>query len=184
MQSNRVTDLIRLDHIWFRSQFAALNDARGDTATVTSLWGVLSARLEVHAAAEETLFYPRLLKDDSDAVDDTKDAIKDHNEIRDGIRDAEAHTVGDDAWWAAVKATDHANPSIWKKRKRVRSSNSTMPRPLESRRNSPPRSLRSKPSMRAHAASASRTRIRRSTWKRTRLRRALDPARQVRSHLS
>jgi hypothetical protein len=109
MQTNRVTDLIRMDHIWFRSQFAALYAAHDDTATLTSTWKVLSARLEVHAAAEETLFYPRLLKDDADAVDDTKDAIKDHNEIRDGIRDAEAHTIGDDAWWKAVKATDDAN---------------------------------------------------------------------------
>ena len=109
MQSNRVTDVIRMDHIWFRSQFAALNAARDDAALLTSIWTVLSARLEVHAAAEETLFYPRLLKDDSGAVDDTKDAIKDHNEIRDGIRDAGAHAVGDDAWWDAVRATDDAN---------------------------------------------------------------------------
>jgi hypothetical protein len=109
MQTVRVTDLIRMDHIWFRSQFAALDAARGDASTLTSIWQVLSARLEVHAAAEETLFYPRLLKDDADVVDDTKDAIKDHNEIRDGIRDAERHPVGDDAWWRAVKATDDAN---------------------------------------------------------------------------
>jgi hypothetical protein len=111
MQTNRVTDLIRMDHIWFRSQFAALDAARGNTAALASIWEVLSARLEVHAAAEETLFYPRLLKDDRDAVavDDTKDAIKDHNEIRDGIRDAEGHSVGDDAWWAAVKTTNDAN---------------------------------------------------------------------------
>ena len=76
---------------------------------LTSIWAVLSARLEVHAAAEETLFYPRLLKDDADSVDDTKDAIKDHNEIRDGIREAEQHAVGEDAWWDAVKTTDDAN---------------------------------------------------------------------------
>jgi hypothetical protein len=109
MQATRVTDLIRLDHIWFRSQFAALDAARGDTPTVTSIWAALSARLEVHAAAEETLFYPRLLKDDADAVDDTKDAIKDHNEIRDGIHDAEGQAIGDAAWWRAVAATEHAN---------------------------------------------------------------------------
>jgi hypothetical protein len=109
MQPTRVTDLIRLDHIWFRSQFAALEGARDDPATLTSLWATLSARLEVHAAAEETLFYPRLLKDDSDAVEDTKDAIRDHNEIRDAIRDAEGHPAGDDAWWKAVNATEHAN---------------------------------------------------------------------------
>jgi hypothetical protein len=109
MQTNRVTDLIRMDHVWFRSQFAALDAARGDNAALTSIWAVLSARLEVHAAAEEALFYPRLLKDDSDSVEDTKDAIKDHNEIRDGIREAEQHAIGEDAWWDAVKTTDDAN---------------------------------------------------------------------------
>ena len=109
MEATRVTDLIRLDHIWFRSQFAALETARDDPDTLMSLWAALSARLEVHAAAEETLFYPRLLKDDSGSVDDTKDAIKDHNEIRDAIHDAEGHRIGDDAWWQAVNATEHAN---------------------------------------------------------------------------
>lgn len=109
MQATRVTDLIRLDHIWFRRQFAALESARDDPATLTSLWAALSARLEVHAATEETLFYPRLLKDDSDAVEDTKDAIRDHNEIRDAIRDAEGNPAGDDEWWKAVNATEHAN---------------------------------------------------------------------------
>jgi hypothetical protein len=109
MQTGRVTDLIRLDHVWFRSQFAALGEARGDAARLESLWSALSARLEVHAAAEESLFYPRLLKDDADAVDDTKDAIRDHNEIRDAIRDALGHQIGDDPWWHAVDATEHAN---------------------------------------------------------------------------
>jgi hypothetical protein len=109
MQNTRVTDLIRMDHIWFRSQFAALESARGDGGTLASLWAVLSARLEVHAAAEEALFYPRLLKDDSDAADDTKDAIRDHNEIRDAIRDAEGHRIGEAAWWEAVNATERAN---------------------------------------------------------------------------
>jgi hypothetical protein len=109
MQANRVTDVIRMDHVWFRSQFAALEAARDDTAALTSIWAALSARLEVHAAAEETLFYPRLLKDDTDSVDDTKDAIKDHNEIRDGISDAARHAIGEDSWWQAVKATDDAN---------------------------------------------------------------------------
>jgi Hemerythrin HHE cation binding domain len=109
MLTTRVTDIIRMDHVWFRSRFAALMAARDDTALLTSIWGELSARLEVHAAAEETLFYPRLLKDDPDAVDDTKDAVKDHNEIRDGIREADEHGVGEDAWWRGVNATEHAN---------------------------------------------------------------------------
>jgi hypothetical protein len=105
----RVTDVIRTDHEWFRAQFAAVKNARGDIDALTRLWSGLAARLEVHAAAEETLFYPRLLKDDREAVDDTEDAIRDHNDIRDGIRDAGEHSIGDAGWWKAVDATDRAN---------------------------------------------------------------------------
>jgi Hemerythrin HHE cation binding domain len=108
-EQNRVTDLIRTDHDWFRAHFTAVENARDDLDTLGSRWAELSARLEVHAAAEEALFYPRLLKDDSDAVEDTEDAIRDHNEIRDAIRDAQQHSVGDEQWWTAVHATDHAN---------------------------------------------------------------------------
>jgi hypothetical protein len=105
----RVTDVIRTDHNWFRAQFAAVRKARDDSDALTRLWADLSARLEVHAAAEETLFYPRLLKDDRDAVEDTEDAIRDHNDIRDGIRDAGEHAIGDAGWWKGVEATDKAN---------------------------------------------------------------------------
>ena len=109
MQTTRVTDLIRMDHDWFRGKFAALEQARSDGDALPALWKELSDRLEVHAVAEETLFYPRLLKDDSDAVDDTEDAIRDHNDIRDAIRDSEAYTIGEDAWWQAVDDTNKAN---------------------------------------------------------------------------
>jgi len=106
---SRVTDLIRKDHAWFRRQFSTLEEAYGDTPKAEGLWADLAARLEVHAAAEEALFYPRLLKDDKDAVDDTKDAIGDHNQIRDAIRKAEASPIGDSGWWAAVKECYNAN---------------------------------------------------------------------------
>ncbi len=105
----RVTDVIRTDHAWFRAQFAAVREARDDTDALTRLWSELSERLEVHAAAEEALFYPRLLKDDRDAVDDTEDAIGDHNDIRDGIKEASKHPIGDAGWWKGVDATDKAN---------------------------------------------------------------------------
>lgn len=108
-QTTRITDVIRSDHDWFRARFAAVEQARGDAGALTSLWKELSDRLEVHAVAEETLFYPRLLKDDPGSVDDTEDAIRDHNDIRDGIRDAGEHEVGDDSWWKAVDATNKAN---------------------------------------------------------------------------
>jgi len=105
----RVTEVIRKDHAWFRRQFSALEEAHGDTTVAEGLWADLSARLEVHAAAEEALFYPRLLKDDKDSVDDTKDAIGDHNQIRDAIHKAEACRAGDSGWWAAVHECYRAN---------------------------------------------------------------------------
>ncbi len=108
-QQNRITDVIRTDHEWFRAQFSAVAEARDDRDTLTRLWTDLSARLEVHAAAEEALFYPRLLKDDADAVEDTEDAIRDHNEIRDAIRDSQQFSIGDEGWWKAVEATKKAN---------------------------------------------------------------------------
>lgn len=108
-EQSRVTDVIRTDHNWFRAQFTAVRQARENIDVLTHLWTDLAARLEVHAAAEETLFYPRLLKDDSDAVEDTEDAIRDHNDIRDGIKEAEGHSIGDAGWWKAVDAADKAN---------------------------------------------------------------------------
>jgi len=37
------------------------------------------------------------------------DVIKDHNEIRDAIKEADGPAVGSAAWWAAVNKTNRAN---------------------------------------------------------------------------
>ena len=43
--------------------FAILDEVpKDDTTTLSTLWTRLSAMLEVHAEAEEELFYPRLLE--------------------------------------------------------------------------------------------------------------------------
>lgn len=101
------------DHTWFRQQFLHLDELRADTATpaeLAAVWTPLAARLDVHAAAEEKVFYPELLRRGADdPEEETLDAIGDHNDIRDGVRDAGEATVGDDGWWAAVRATREAN---------------------------------------------------------------------------
>jgi hypothetical protein len=110
-----ITELILSDHHEQRRMFAMLDDVdRSDTATLGVLWTRLAAMLEVHAQAEELFFYPELLKlgerlNDDSEVDETKDAIGDHNDIRDGIMDAARHEVGTDAWWAGVSAARKAN---------------------------------------------------------------------------
>lgn len=104
-----ITQRILNDHAWFRQQFAdgdELRAAREPSTTAHQLaewWQPLAYRLDVHAAAEEKIFYPLLLaKGKTDPKEETLDAIKDHNKIRDGVRDAAKHIVGSDEWWAAV----------------------------------------------------------------------------------
>jgi hypothetical protein len=102
-----ITQLILDDHDAFRRQFAALDDA--DPAELRALWDPLAELLEVHAAAEEAIFYPQLLRHGDDAEDETVDAIGDHNDIRDGVREAARHPVGSSKWWDGVWQARRAN---------------------------------------------------------------------------
>ena len=58
----------------------------------------------MHAAGEEEVFYPQLLRKVDDSEEDTEHAIKDHNKIRDAVRATEPHEVGSEAWWEAFRA--------------------------------------------------------------------------------
>jgi Hemerythrin HHE cation binding domain len=104
-----ITDLILTQHGEQRRMFALIDDIDPtDTPTLEAVWSRLAVLLEVHARAEEKFFYPRLLAigtgaaDADDAAAETKDAIKDHNQIRDAVRRAADHPTGTDAWWKAV----------------------------------------------------------------------------------
>jgi hypothetical protein len=58
-----ITQLILDDHHEQRRLFSILEQIdRGNIATLTALWGRMAAFLEVHAAAEEEVFYPELLR--------------------------------------------------------------------------------------------------------------------------
>jgi hemerythrin HHE cation binding domain-containing protein len=111
-----ITQLILDDHHEQRRLFAILEQIdRSDTATLSAVWARLSAFLELHAAAEEEIFYPELLQVGSDAgtvereEEETLDAIHDHNDIRDAIAAVPGHDVGSSGWYAAVAAVNLAN---------------------------------------------------------------------------
>ena len=104
-----VTELILHQHAEQRRMFAMLDEIpRDDTETLGAVWKRLVILLETHAEAEELFVYPLLLRvgvgqaDADDVEEEVEDAIKDHNEIRDGIRRAAQEDVGGDAWWEAV----------------------------------------------------------------------------------
>jgi len=98
-----IVDLVYTDHDWLRRQFFYLDYATSD-ADLKAVWEVLATRLETHAEAEETVFYPALLKKGKagDPEDETEDAIDDHNKIRDAVGEARKQRVGSKAWFEAV----------------------------------------------------------------------------------
>jgi hypothetical protein len=111
-----ITQLILDDHHEQRRLFAMLEQIDpGDAGTLGAIWSRLAAFLELHAAAEEAIFYPELLKVDklagrlSSGEAETLDAIGDHNEIRDAVVAVGPHEVGSSDWFAAVAAANQAN---------------------------------------------------------------------------
>jgi len=99
-----------------RRLFAELDEVpTSDVETLAAVWNRLEIFLETHAEAEERYFYPHLLRlgtgaADSEGVEDeVKDAIKDHNEIRDAILKTRDHEPGSEAWQRAVLEARIAN---------------------------------------------------------------------------
>lgn len=111
-----ITELILDDHHEQRRLFAILEQIdRAETGVLSAIWDRLAAFLELHAQAEEEIFYPALLQAGITArraggvEDETLDAIHDHNQIRDAIAEVARHQVGTDGWYAAVAAATSAN---------------------------------------------------------------------------
>ena len=106
-----ITQLILDDHHEQRRLFSILEQIdRSDTGTLGALWARLAVFLELHAAAEEEIFYPQLLRVGSTAAEpETLDAIHDHNDIRDSILAVPGDEVGSSPWFAAVAAVNVAN---------------------------------------------------------------------------
>jgi len=110
-----ITQLIADDHAEQRRLFAIIEElSPGDAATLNSVWTRLRVLLDTHALAEERVFYPELLKigrgaDDETPTEETRDAIKDHNEIRDTAARVDQQKVGSNQWFEAVAACNKAN---------------------------------------------------------------------------
>jgi hypothetical protein len=111
-----ITQLILDDHHEQRRRFSLLEQI--DSANVEGLsdvWTRLAVFLEVHAAAEEDIFYPELVKlalapsPLARAEPETVDAIYDHNEIRDSIAAVRPQQVGSPDWRDAIAAVNAAN---------------------------------------------------------------------------
>ena len=105
MSEYEITALVMSEHEAFRRAFADLEQAEDQGAA----WEALANRLEVHAVAEERLFYPVLADEADDGVDDGKTAVREHNDIRHAVRDVAGHEVGSTSWWDAVATAQQVN---------------------------------------------------------------------------
>nr|MDQ3824881.1 hemerythrin domain-containing protein [Actinomycetota bacterium] len=110
-----ITQLILDDHHEQRRLFAILEQIDpANTAALKAVWDRLASFLEVHAEAEEQLFYPELLRvgEGVDSVDpeaETKDAIADHNDIRNAVAAVANHEAGSAGWYDAIAKANEAN---------------------------------------------------------------------------
>ena len=106
MSDFEITALVLAEHEVFRRDFSSLEDLSGQE--LTAAWEALHARLEVHAVAEEQLFYP-LLAQEADGEQETAEGVHDHNEIRHAAAAVSEQQVGSDGWWEAVRTTRQVN---------------------------------------------------------------------------
>jgi Hemerythrin HHE cation binding domain len=111
-----ITQLILDDHHEQRRRFAMLEQIEpSNIRALADVWSRLAVFLEVHAAAEEEIFYPQLLRlaigprPVTSAEPETLDAIHDHNEIRDAIAAVAGHPAGSPGWHDAIAAVNLAN---------------------------------------------------------------------------
>jgi hypothetical protein len=110
-----ITQLIADDHAEQRKLFALIDElGPDDHDALKAIWTRLRILLDTHALAEERFFYPELLKigrgaDDESPAEETRDAIKDHNEIRDTAAKVDEQNIGTPQWFAAVTAANKAN---------------------------------------------------------------------------
>jgi hypothetical protein len=111
-----ITTLILSEHEAFRRAFTQIEQLT-DPEELGSRWRSLADQLEVHAAGEETVFYPELLRDVDDSEGETEHAVKDHNEIREATQAVDAHPVGSDAWWDAFRRRGRRPSTTWPRRR-------------------------------------------------------------------
>jgi hypothetical protein len=110
-----ITQLIADDHAEQRRLFALIDQLfPKDGDALKAVWSRLRGLLDTHARAEELHFYPELLKlgrgaDNESPKEETRDAIKDHNEIRDSAAKVDKQALGSPEWFDAVAAANKAN---------------------------------------------------------------------------
>ena len=106
--------LIRADHQRICALLDALHDlTRGRcagraTASLAGTWRQLRALLGLHTEAEEEICFIALFGQGPEAAAQMREAIADHEDIREAVREADLQPIGSAAWWRTVTAIRRA----------------------------------------------------------------------------
>jgi hypothetical protein len=110
-----VIELIMADHRRIRRLCEALRhmarrfgDASQDQMPA-HVWQRLSGLLEVHTLAEEEICYLPMFACSPAGAGGRREAIDDHGDIREAIREASIQRAGSAVWWRAVRSALAAN---------------------------------------------------------------------------
>jgi hemerythrin superfamily protein len=96
-----IIDLVLHDHHAVESLFDTLQAAVG-TEDQATLFAQAREALERHAAAEEKVLYPRVRKDVPDGREEVKDAVEEHDQIRESLKEVEEHDAGTELFTLAI----------------------------------------------------------------------------------
>jgi hemerythrin superfamily protein len=103
-----ICDLIRADHEEQRLDFAHL-DAVTQADEQRAGWERLRALLELHAGAEEAVFYPAVARLSDDAAEEIEDGVDEHNQLRDAIGEVAEHEPGTELYLLAIRQAKAVN---------------------------------------------------------------------------
>lgn len=103
-----IIDLIMADHRRIRRLREVLDDAArwsGDSEWMLAhAWQRLAGLLEAHIRAEEEICYLPMFGCQPHATERRREAIADHDDIREAISETSLHRPGSVLWWRAVRA--------------------------------------------------------------------------------
>jgi hemerythrin superfamily protein len=99
-----MTDIVELvleDHHTVAALFDKLQAATSADDQI-ALYAQVKDALERHASAEEKVLYPRVRKEVPDGKEESKDAIEEHDQIRESLKEVEEHDAGTELFTLAV----------------------------------------------------------------------------------
>lgn len=105
-----IVQLIQADHQRICALLDALDDlmrhggAAGGTASLFLAWRQLRGLLDLHTEAEEEICFIALFGRSTEAAAQLREAIADHQDIREAVREADLQPLGSAGWRRPVTA--------------------------------------------------------------------------------